>query len=72
MKHREFIYTGEPIKELNKQEHAAFLMHLQKSVLFSLEKRNLLTTSQRERCFLALQKEYNSDNTKKEHCHEPL
>lgn len=25
MKHREFVYVGEPVPELNEQEHAAFL-----------------------------------------------
>ncbi len=58
MKHREFIYVGEPVPELNEQEHAAFLMNFQKSILLSLEKRNLLTASQRERCLLELEKQH--------------
>ncbi len=58
MKHREFIYVGEPVPELNEREHAAFLMHIQRSILVSLEKRNLLTASQRERCLLELEKQY--------------
>lgn len=56
MKHREFVYVGEPVPELNEREHAAFLMDFQKSILLSLEKRNLLTASQRERCLLELEK----------------
>ncbi len=56
MKHREFVYVGEPVPELNEREYAAFLMNIQRSILFSLEKRNLLTTSQRERCLLELEK----------------
>lgn len=56
MKHREFVYVGEPVPELNEREHAAFLMNMQRSILFSLEKRNLLTASQRERCLLELEK----------------
>ncbi len=56
MKHREFVYVGEPVPELNGREHAAFLMNMQRSILFSLEKRNLLTASQRERCLLELEK----------------
>lgn len=59
MKHREFIYVGDPVPELNEQEHAAFLMNIQKAILLSLQKRNLLTVSQRERCLLELEKQYN-------------
>lgn len=58
MKHREFRYVGEPVPELNEQEHAAFLMNFQRSILLSLEKRNLLTASQRERCLVELEKQY--------------
>ena len=57
-KHREFIYVGEPVPELNEQEHAAFFMNFQRSIILSLEKRNLLTVSQRERCLLELEKQY--------------
>ena len=39
--HREFVYVGDPVPELNEQEHAAFLMNIQKSILLSLEKRKL-------------------------------
>jgi hypothetical protein len=58
LKHREFRYVGEPVPELNEREHAAFLMNFQRSILLSLEKRNLLTASQRERCLLELEKQY--------------
>lgn len=58
LKHREFIYTGEPVPELNEWEHAAFFMNFQRSILLSLEKRNLLTTSQQERCLFELEKQY--------------
>ena len=64
MKHREFIYVGEPVPELNEQEHAAFLMNFQKSILLSLEKRNLLTASQRERCLPELEKQYRINQKK--------
>lgn len=60
MKYREFVYVGEPVPELNEREHAAFLVNIQKSILLSLEKRNLLTTSQRERCLIELEKRYNN------------
>ncbi len=58
MKHREFIYTGEPVPELNELEHAAFLINFQRSILLSLEKKKLLTASQRERCLLELEKQF--------------
>lgn len=57
MKYREFIYVGDPIPELNEREHAAFLMNIQKSILLSLEKRNLLTPAQCERCLSELEKQ---------------
>ena len=65
MKYREFVYVGDPVPELNEQEHAAFLMNIQRSVILSLEKRNLLTPSQRERCLVELEKQY-SQNQKKQ------
>ena len=58
MKHREFIYVGGPVPEINQQEHAAFLLNVQKAILFSLEKRSLLTGSQCERCLTALESRY--------------
>ena len=58
MKHREFRYVGDPVPELNEREHKAFLMNIQRSILLSLEKRNLLTASQRERCLLELNKNH--------------
>lgn len=57
MKHREFRYAGESVPELNEREHAAFFMNFQRSILLSLEKQNLLTASQRERCLLELEKQ---------------
>ena len=64
MKHREFRYVGEPVPELNEREHAAFLMNVQRSILISLENRNLLTASQRERCLLELEKQYRLNQKK--------
>ena len=65
MKHREFVYVGEAVPELNEWEHAAFLMNFQNSILLSLEKRNLLTASQRERCWLELEKQHSLKQKKK-------
>ena len=62
--HREFVYVGDPVPELNEQEHAAFLMNIQKSILLSLEKRKLLTHSQRERCLVELEKQYSREHKK--------
>ena len=58
---REFVYVGDPVPELNEQEHAAFLMNIHKSILLSLEKRKLLTHSQRERCLVELEKQYSRE-----------
>ncbi len=62
MKHREFVYVGDPVPELNEQEHAAFYLHFQKSILVSLEKRGLLTHSQYNRCVEKLEKQYSQKN----------
>lgn len=63
LKPREYVYAGEPIPELNEQQHTAFLMNFQKAILRSLERRNLLSHSQTERCLLELEKQRTqSDN----------
>ncbi len=64
MKHREFSCTGEAVSELDEKECAAFILNFQKAVLLSLEKRKLLTASQRERCVAALDKQetYGKEN----------
>lgn len=59
MKQKEFVYVGKPVPELNEQEYAAFLLNFQKSILLFLEKRELLTHSQRERCMAELEKKFN-------------
>ena len=65
LKHKDFIYIGEPIPELNEAEHAAFFLNLQKSILLSLNEKKLLTTSQYEKCVSEL--EYgNSERQKKQ------
>ena len=68
VKHREFVYAGEPVPELNEREHAAFLMNIERSILLSLEKRNLLTTSQRERCLIEIEKQYSLNQKKQRLC----
>lgn len=64
MKHREFVCVGDPAPELNEQEHAAFLRNIQRSIVLSLEKRKLLTSSQRERCLAELEKQYRQSQSK--------
>lgn len=64
MKVREFVYTGDPVPELTEQEHGAFLMSIQKAMVYSLEKRSLLTSSQSKRCLDELEKRY-SQNQKR-------
>lgn len=59
--HREFIPVGAPVWKLNEQEHAVFFRNLQKSILFSLEQRKLLTPAQRERCLAELEKQYSQE-----------
>lgn len=55
MKHREFVYTGEPLPRLDEPEYAAFLTEIQKAIFWSLEKRKLLTPTQREHCLRELE-----------------
>lgn len=62
MKCREFVYVGEPVPEITEQEHAAFLLQLQKSILASLKKRELLEASQYERCTRVIEKQYSRKN----------
>lgn len=57
MKCREFIYIGDPAPQIIEQEYAAFYLHLQKSILASLEKRELLTHSQYSRCIKEIEKQ---------------
>ncbi|MCD8355681.1 MAG: hypothetical protein LUE11_03805 [Clostridia bacterium] len=57
-KHREFVYIGEPVPQLKEQEHGDFLLLVQESVLFSLEKRGLLSQAQRENAVQLLEQQY--------------
>ena len=55
--HREFEIINDGTAEINLQEHGDFLMLLQEAVLYSLEKRELLTESQRKECVRLLEKQ---------------
>ncbi len=62
MKCREFVYAGEPAPQITEQEHAAFYLQFQKSILASLEKRKLLTHTQYSRCIEEIEKRYSREN----------
>lgn len=62
MKCREFVCIGESVPKITEQEHAAFLLQYQKSILASLKKRELLNHSQYERCVEELEKQYSKKN----------
>lgn len=64
MKPKEYIYAGEPIPDLMEPQYSEFLFHLQKSILYSLEKRNLLTHAQKERCIAEIEKQYTKECSK--------
>lgn len=51
MKHRDFIYVGEPVPKIDKTLHKEFLLNIQKAMLLSLEERELLTKKQAECVF---------------------
>ena len=56
MKHRDFVLDNAPIAE-GDEPGQAFLLHLQKAILLSLEKRGLLTESEHEACIEKLEKQ---------------
>ena len=55
LRQRNFLYAGDPIPALNRREHRAFLDNLQKAALECLEQENLLTKTEKERCFYMLE-----------------
>ena len=57
MKHREYVYTGDPVLPIGEWDRGV-LLHLQKAILLSLETRNLLTRVERELCERELEKQY--------------
>lgn len=59
LKHREFVYVGDPVPKIDKEQHRDFILHYQKSILLSLVKRHLLTPSQCERCIEKLESRHN-------------
>ena len=59
--HKEYVYVGESIPELNAQEHRDFLILLEMAVLYSLENRNLISRNQRDRCLIGIDNLYAKD-----------
>lgn len=51
--------------QITEQEHPAFYLLFQKAILASLEKRELLTHSQYNRCMEEIEKQYRQKNGKK-------
>lgn len=64
-KNHDFVYTGGPVLQITEQEHPAFYLLFQKAILASLEKRELLTHSQYNRCMEEIEKQYQQKNGKK-------
>lgn len=64
MKSKEYVYVGEPVPDLMEPQYSEFLLHLQKSILYSLEKRNLLTHVQKEHCVAEIEKQYTKERSK--------
>ena len=56
MKHREVVFVGDNAPVINEKENAAFLFQFQKAILCSLEKKQLLTLEQKERCIEELRR----------------
>ena len=59
MKHRDFVYTGEPVPKITQEDYPDFLLQYQRSILLSLVKRGLITLSQCERCIEKLENQTN-------------
>ncbi len=57
LKQREFIYVDEIVPKITEQEYKVFLLQFQKSLLFSLKKKEILTDSQYECCIEELEKQ---------------
>lgn len=64
MKPKQYVYAGEPVPDLNEAKYTQFRLHLEESILFSLEKRNLLTHAQFERCVTEIKKCHTKDHRK--------
>lgn len=64
MKLKPYIYVGDPIPDFNTEEYVNFRLHLEKSVIISLEKRKLLDRSQAQKAIKELEKLHSKDCSK--------
>ena len=64
MKPNDSVYVGDPVPDLMEPQYSEFLLQLQKSILYSLEKRNLLTHAQKECCIAEIEKQYTKERSK--------
>jgi len=60
LKHREFVYVGEPVPTIDNEQHEDFILNYQRSILLALVKRNLLTLPQCEKCIEKLENQYSA------------
>jgi len=66
MKHRDFVYVGELLPNINTQEHKDFILHFQTAMIQSLVRRNLLTDTQANRAIEELQRQVNIKTKRRE------
>lgn len=64
MKLKPYVYVGEPIPNFNAEEYVNFRLHLEKSVILSLGKRELLDRSQTQKAIKELEKIHSKDCSK--------
>ena len=54
-KKNEYVYTGEAVPKIDKQDNAGFVINYQRAILRALVKRELLTPEQCEQCIEELE-----------------
>lgn len=64
MKLKPYVYVGDPIPNYYAEEYVNFRLHLEKSVILSLEKRELLDRSQAQKAIKELEKLHSKDCSK--------
>ena len=57
MSHREYICTKDGSAQIDIHKHKLFLLHIQKSILLSLEDRKLISHQQRVQCEEVLERQ---------------
>jgi hypothetical protein len=54
-KNNEYTYVGEPIPKVTREQHADFIINYQKSILYALVEKRLITPTQCEKCIEELE-----------------